>query len=407
MLSQAVAIRSARKRDMADNRSIRDRVAIVGIGETTYYKRGQSPMSEFEMAVESIARAADDAGLPMSEIDGFASYSMDGTDPVRLANVLGVNDLRFSNMFWGGGGGGVCGAVGNAAAAIVAGLADTVVVFRSLAQGQVRYGAGAGVMATGPYVDGSMAHMIPYGLMTPAQSIALKTSRFMYEHRLSTDVLAAIALNSYEHAQHNPRAVMYGRPLTREQYDASRWIVEPFHLFDCCLENDGAAALIVTSADRATDRKERPVYLMSAAQGSVRGHNLKHSRDNYATANFTTVARRLYETAGVGPSDIDVAQIYENFTGGALMSLVEHGFCAAEEAEEFVTPENLLWRSGKLPLNTSGGNLAECYMHGLELVIEAVRQLRGTSTCQVEGAEISLVAGGPVTAPVSSLILRR
>jgi acetyl-CoA acetyltransferase len=391
---------------MPETLTIRDKTAIVGIGETTYYKHGQSPETEFELAVTAVSRAAEDAGLPLSSLDGFASYSGDSTNPVKLANALGFDELRYSNMFWGGGGGGVCGAVGNAAAAVAAGYADYVVVLRSLVQGNYRFGGGVGVGE--PTVSGSMAYVVPYGLTTPAQHIALRTQRFMFEHGLSQDVLAAIALASYEHAQHNPRAVMYGRPLTREDYDNSRWIVEPFHLFDCCQENDGSAALIVTSAERARDLKQSPVYVMAAAQGSTRSHELfTHNGDPYATANFGPLAKRLFAMADVSPADVDVAQMYENFTGGTLMSMVDHGLCAPDEAEEFFTLENLLWNTGRLPLNTSGGNLAECYMHGLELVVEAVRQMRGTSTCQVADADICLVGGGPVADPVSSLLVRR
>jgi acetyl-CoA acetyltransferase len=201
---------------------------------------------------------------------------------------------------------------------------------------------------------------------------------------------------------------MYGRPLTRADYDRSRFIVEPFHLFDCCQENDGAAAVILTSSDVANDLSHPPAYVMAAAQGSNRGHDLfDHSGDPYAGANFTGISKRLFAMGGIKPRDVDVAQIYENFTGGAVMSIMEHGLCDPAEASEFFRVENLLWKSGRLPVNTSGGNLAECYMHGLELVVEAVRQLRGTSTCQVTGAEVCLVAGGPVSAPVSSLLLRR
>lgn len=386
---------------------LRAQTAIAGVGETTYYKRGRSPVSEFELAVEAVTRAADDAGIALSEIDGLASYANDSTDPVRLARALGLRELKFANMFWTGGGGGVCGAVGNAAAAVHAGLADNVVVLRALAQGQLRFGAAFGSIPSGARMSGNFAYSVPYGVMSPAQAIALRTHRFMAEHGLDQDVLAAIALASYEHAQHNPRAVMYGRPLTREEYDDSRWIVEPFHLFDCCQENDGAAALVVTRADRARDLRQPPALVLGAAQGSTPGHDLfTHTARDYPTANFKGVARRLYEMADVSPADVDVVQIYENFTGGALMSIVEHGLCAADEAASVLTPENLRWTGG-LPLNTSGGNLAECYMHGLELVIEATRQVRGTSTCQVADVEVSLVAGGPVAAPVSSLVLGR
>ncbi len=187
---------------MPDNLTIRDKTAIVGIGETTYYKHGQSPETEFELAVTSVTRAAEDAGLPLSVLDGFASYSGDSTNPVKLANALGFDELRYSNMFWGGGGGGVCGAVGNAAAAVAAGYADYVVVLRSLVQGNYRFGGGVGVGES--TVSGSMAYVVPYGLTTPAQHIALRTKRFMFEHGLSQDVLAAIALASYEHAAAQP-----------------------------------------------------------------------------------------------------------------------------------------------------------------------------------------------------------
>ena len=383
--------------------TVKDQVAIVGIGETTYYKRGTSPVPEFVLACEAILKAADDAGIDVHEIDGFASYSNDRNDPVRIGNALGVRDMAFTNMFWGGGGGGVCGAVGNAAAALVAGYAKYVVAYRALAQGQ--FGRFGQSHATGA-VTGAAAYVNPYGLMTPAQQIALRTQRFMHEHGVTQDALAAISLASYSHAQRNPRAVMYGRPLTREDYDQSRWIVEPFHLFDCCQENDGAAAVILTTAERARDLQQKPAWVMGAAQGSDARFSLPtHNAPDYPSANFKPVARRLFEMAGIGPRDVDVAQVYENFTGGTMLSMVEHGLCEPDEVQEFCTEANLTWPGGGLPLNTSGGNLAECYMHGLELVNEAVRQVRGTSTCQVEDAEIALVAGGPVTAPVSDLIL--
>ena len=385
--------------------TVKDKVAIVGIGETTYYKRGGSPVSEFVLACEAILKAAADAGIDVHDIDGFASYSNDRNDPVRVASALGIREIAFSNMFWGGGGGGCAGVIGNAAAGLVAGYAKYVVAYRSLAQGQ--FGRFGQSRATGP-VSGPMAYVAPYGVMSPAQQIAFRTQRFMHEHGVNQDPLAAISLASYAHAQRNPRAVMYGRPLTRLDYDESRWIVEPFHLFDCCQENDGAAAVILTTAERARDLQQKPAYIMAAAQGSDSRFSLgAHNAPDYPSANFKSVARRLFEMSGISAKDVDVVQIYENFTGGTMMSLVEHGFCEPDEVQEFCTEANMTWPNGRLPLNTSGGNLAECYMHGLELVNEAVRQVRGTSTSQVDGAEIALVAGGPVTAPVSDLILHQ
>jgi acetyl-CoA acetyltransferase len=384
-------------------RTLRGKVALAGVGETPYYKLGRAPDPEFKLALMAILRACEDAGVDPREVDGFASYSNDRNDPSRLAAALGLPELRFSNMQWGGGGGGGSAAVGNAAAAIAAGAADCVVVFRALAQGQFqRFGAAPPAVA----VAGEQALTFPYGLISPAQRFAMRVMRFMHDHGIGAGAQRAIALASYHHAQANPRAVMHGRPLTPEAYDASRYIVEPFRLFDCCLENDGAAALVLVSAERARDLPRPAVYLLGAAQGSEHRNGARgHNAPLYATASFTTVAPRLYGMAGLGPKDVDVVQSYENFTGGVLMSLVEHGFFAAEEANEFLTVDNLVAPDGRLPLNTSGGNLAECYMHGLELQIEAVRQLRGESTSQVPGARVGMVISGPMVTPVSSLIL--
>jgi len=388
---------------MTAARTIRGRVAIAGIGETAYYKHGRAPESEFALALQAILRACEDAGIEPRQVDGFASYSNDRNDPSRLAAALGLPELRFSNMQWGGGGGGGSAAVGNAAAAIAAGYADCVVVFRALAQGQFqRFGAAP----PGGTVSGEAALTFPYGLISPAQRFAMRVMRFMHDHGVRQEAQRAIALASYHHAQANPRAIMHGRPLTPEAYDASRWIVEPFRLFDCCMENDGAAALVLVTAERARDLRHPPAYLLGVAQGSeyrnaARGHNAP----TYASSSFTTVAPHLWEMAGLGPKDVHVVQSYENFTGGVLMSLVEHGFFAPEEANDFLTPENLIAPGGRLPLNTSGGNLAECYMHGLELQIEAVRQLRGESTSQVPGARVGLVISGPMVTPVSSMLV--
>jgi acetyl-CoA acetyltransferase len=387
---------------MAEN-TIKGKVAVVGIGETVYYKHGQAPVSEFQLAIEAITKAAEDAGIDVREIDGFASYSNDRNEPARVASALGTPKLSFSNMVWGGGGGGGSGAVGNAAAALVAGYADYVVVFRALAQGQFgRFGQASGAKT----VSGQGAFTAPYGLMSAAHMFAMRVTRFMHDHGVGQEPMRAISMASYRHAQSNPRAVMHGRPLSAEDYDQSRWIVEPFHLFDCCMENDGAAAVLLTTAERARDARQKPAYVLAAAQGSdYRQNATVHNAPDYATSNFKSMAKRLYGTAGLSPGDVDVVQSYENFTGGVMMSLVEHGFCEPEEVEEFMTFENFLAPSGKLPLNTSGGNLAECYVHGLELVTEAVRQVRGSSTAQVPGASVSMVCSGPMVAPCSDLIV--
>ena len=384
------------------DRTLRGRVAVAGIGETAYYKRGQSPDAEFKLACKAILSACSDAGISPADIDGFASYSNDRNDPSRLAAALGCRELRFANMQWGGGGGGGSGAIGNAAAAVATGMAECVVVFRALAQGQFgRFGQGPRRNT----IQGDGAHTVPYGLMSPAQMFAMKVQRFMHDHGVEQAALRAISLASYHHAQNNPRAVMHGRPLDETGYDESRWIVEPFHLYDCCQENDGAAAMVLVAGERARDFEHPPCYLLSAVSGShYRAAAPVHNTPDYATSTFKTLAPRLYEMARVSPGDVDVLQSYENFTGGVLMSIVEHGFCEPEAVNDFFKTENFLAPTGLLPLNTSGGNLAECYMHGLGLNIEATRQIRGQSTSQVPDAKISMVISGPMVTPVSACI---
>lgn len=384
-------------------RSLKGRVAVVGIGETSYYKHGQSPDPEFKLALKAILAACADAGMDPRRIDGFSSYSDDRSDPTRLATALGLPQLRTSLMQWGGGGGGCCAAVANGAAAIATGQADCVVAFRSLAQGQYGRFGQTGGMTT---VSGEKSYLMPYGVLSPPQRFAMRVRRFMHDHGIGQEALRAIALASYHHAQANPRAVMHGKPLDEARYDASRWIVEPFHLFDCCMENDGAAAVILVDAERARDFAQSPVYVLGAASGSgFRFGAQAHNSPSYASANFGTVAPDLYRMAGVTPQDVGVVQSYENFTGGVLMALIEHGFFAPEEAQEFLRLDNLIAPSGRLPLNTSGGNLAECYMHGFELVLEAVRQVRRTSTSQAARSDVALVIGGPMVSPVSDLLL--
>jgi acetyl-CoA acetyltransferase len=384
-------------------RTLRGRVAVIGIGETDYYRHGASPDPEFKLALKAILAACTDAGIDPREIDGFSSYSDDRSEASRLAAALGTRQLRTATMQWGGGGGGCCAAVANAAASIVAGLADCVVAFRSLAQGQYgRFGQTDGINT----ISGEKAYQMPYGVLAPPQRFAMRVQRYMHEHGVRQEAMRAIALASYHHAQANPRAVMHGKPLDPGKYDASRWIVEPFHLYDCCMENDGAAALVLVSEERAKDFRQKPAYLLGAAVGS--GHRagaIPHNSPDYASASFETVAQDLYRMARMGPADIGVVQSYENFTGGVVMALAEHGFFKPEEANDFLNVENLTAPSGRLPLNTSGGNLAECYMHGFELVLEAVRQVRGTSTSQAARSDTALVIGGPMVTPASNLLL--
>jgi len=289
-------------------------------------------------------------------------------------------------------------------AAVTAGYANYVVAFRALAQGQFyRLGSGAGI-AAGTASEG-LSWGAPYGLMTPAQECALHTKRWMHDHGVSQEALASIALASYANAQRNPRAVRHGQPLTREAYHASRWIVEPFHLFDCCQENDGAAALVITTPERARDLKAKAVPIVAAAQGLGPdiGANAFQSKW-FPGMYYENVGRMIWDRGGIKPRDVDVLQLYENFTGPVVMALCEMGYCKPEEVDAFVADGALEGPNARLPFNTSGGNLAEAYIHGLEMTIEAVRQARGDSTCQVKDVSYSLAVGGPGYAPGSAIL---
>jgi acetyl-CoA acetyltransferase len=380
---------------------VHGKAVVVGVGESAYYKRGGATESEFQLACIAIRNAVADAGLTMADVDGFTSY-MDRNEPVRLSAALGTGPLRFTGQTFGGGGNGAAAAVALADMAVSAGYADCVVVFRALAQGQFhRYGqAGKARVARGRASFSS-----PYGMLSAAQICALQTMRYMHEHGVSQEALAEVVLACYAHAQRNPRAVRYGSPLTREEYHASRWVAEPFHLYDCCPENDGAAAIVVASPERARDCAKAPVAIVAAAQGlEPRDGVGAFNEPGFPTAHHRYVGEQLWQRAGVKPADIPVAQFYENFSGPVLMAIAEMGFCEPGDLDAFVADGNIQWPDGRLPVNTAGGNLGEAYIHGFGNVVEAVRQVRGESTCQVAGAELSLSVSGPGFAPGSAVL---
>jgi acetyl-CoA acetyltransferase len=275
-------------------------------------------------------------------------------------------------------------------------------VFRALAQGQFhRYGQ-AGKSRT---ARGRTSFTGPYGMLSAAQICAMQTMRYMHDHHVSQEALAEVVLACYAHAQCNPRAIRYGSPLTREDYHASRWVAEPFHLYDCCPENDGAAAIVVASPERARDCAKAPVSIVAAAQGlETRDGVPAFNEPGFPTAHHRYVGEQLWQRAGVTPADVPVAQFYENFSGPVLMAIADMGFCAPEELDAFVADGNIQWPDGRLPINTAGGNLGEAYIHGFGNVVEAVRQIRGESTCQVDGAELSLSVSGPGFAPGSAVL---
>ncbi len=376
---------------------------VVGVGETPYYKRGEAPQSEFALACEAIRRAAEDAGIDVRDIDGVVSYMDQRNPPVRLAASLGLRKLDFTADPFSGGGNNVGAAIQLADAAITAGYAKHVVAFRAIAQGQ--FGRFGQARAGGARAMAMMSWSTVYGLLTAGAECALHTRRFMHDHGISQEALCDVVLACYANAQRNPRALRKGTDLTREKYHDSRWIVEPFHLYDCCPENDGAAAVVITSPERARDLRPKPVSIVAAAQGLGPRFGIAPFQPRWLGGSFYGDAgETLWQRAGVRARDVDVAQFYENFSGPVMMAMCEMGFCEPEDFEAFVANGALEGPEARLPFNTSGGNLGEAYIHGFELVNEAVRQVRGASTCQVAKVESSLVVAGPGYCPASTVL---
>jgi acetyl-CoA acetyltransferase len=394
---------------------LRDKTSIAGIGESEYTKAGRSTKTEFQLACDAIKRAVEDAGLSLSDVDGLSVYSGERSETTSIAQSLGLSDLRFISLYPGGGNS-ACGIVHHSALAVGSGTANVVVAYRSINQGQygrfgrARVGSGTARGPVGSSVGGREAFTMPFGLMSAAQNYALEARRHMHEYGTTIDHLGAVSVACYAHAQRNPRAVMYGRPLTMEDHHNARLIADPYRLFDCCQESDGACAVVVTTTERARSLRNGAVLIGGAAVGLAAGDGgdrFRRSPELWTSAGFRGIASDLYERAGIGPADIQVAQLYENFTGQVLMTIEDFGFCGPGESGPFVEGGTLEWPKGALPINTAGGNLAEAYIHGLSLVNEGVRQMRGESTAQVEGAEHCLVVSGPSAPPSSALILRR
>jgi acetyl-CoA acetyltransferase len=374
--------------------------AIAGVG-LRQYKRGQSPLPERSVLVETILDACQDAGLDPAEVDGFVSYGDDHNEPVRLMPELGTRRLRWSASVWGGGGGGIAGAFGIAAAAIISGQAKAVIIFRALVEGA------SGRMSAAVMAHHLNDHLLASGLTSPAQICALRANRLFHHHGVDPAIVEALVRASYHHGSRNPEAVSFGQQFDIETLRQSRLIAEPFRLFDCSRENDGAGALLMVSAERAATLNKPPVFMLGCAQGAEAGWGDLLENDDadlYATAGMRPIANQLYQETGLSPDKIDVVQLYENFDAQGVMSLIDHGFCDYGNAEEIIRFENLIADGGSLPVNTSGGNLAQGFIHGIGLPIEAVRQLRGESANPVAGARTCLLAGGPGAPTVSSAI---
>jgi acetyl-CoA acetyltransferase len=384
--------------------SLCDQTCIVGIGHTEYSK--DSGRSELTLACEAIGAAIEDAGLKPSDIDGITKYTMDNNDAVDIARNLAIPELRFFSEVAYGGGGGPLGSVLLAAMAVATGQAKAVVAFRAMNERSGRGTARFGQASSAAGAAGASSYMSPYGLFSPAQMVAMAARRHMHLYGTRSEDFAEIALTCRHHANLNPDAIMHGREMTLDDHQNSRMISTPLRLFDCCLETDGGAAIIVTSAERAQDLRKPPVYIASGGLGGGSWNNRFMVRDlESPESEATVIGKRIFADAGISHADIDVLFIYDHFTPLVLMALEEYGFCQRGEGRDFVAKGRLRWPDGALPLNTSGGNLSEGYIHGMQNTIEAVRQLRGVARCQVPDANYAFVSAGNAV-PTSAMILR-
>jgi len=269
-----------------------------------------------------------------------------------------------------------------------------------------QFATAAATVPTSSGVDNSWSY--PMGLGTPASTVAMVARRYMHEFGATSEDFGRVAVTMREHAATNPHAWFHGRPITLEEHQASRWITEPLHLLDCCQESDGAVAIVVTSAARARDLAQPLALVSAAAQGSSADQYVMSSyyRDDIAQLpEMGLVGRQLWHQAGFGPDEIDVAVLYDHFTPYVLIQLEELGFCGRGESKEFIA-DGRIGLTGTLPLNPHGGQLGEAYIHGMNGIAEAVRQIRGTSVNQVRGVENVVVTAG-TGVPTSGLVLTR
>ncbi|WP_373202914.1 lipid-transfer protein [Mycobacterium marinum] len=371
--------------------------AIVGIGQTEFSK--ESGRSELQLACEAVSAALDDAGVTPGEVDGMVTFTMDASDEIDVARNVGIGDLNFFSRVPHGGGA-AAGTVAHAAMAVATGVAEVVVCYRAFNERSgMRFGGSGRTSTETPLF---MAHYAPFGLLTPAAWVALHAQRYMSTYGVTNEDFGRIAVVDRAHAARNPDAWFYQRPITLADHQNSRWIIEPvLRLLDCCQESDGGVALVVTSTERARDLRQPAAVITAAAQGEMM--TSYYREDITGLPEMGVVAKRLWRDSGLKPADIQTAFIYDHFTPFVFTQLEELGFCGRGETKEFATVENLSL-GGLLPINTNGGLLGEAYIHGMNGINEAVRQVRGTSYNQVDHVEHVLVTSG-TGVPTSGLIL--
>jgi acetyl-CoA acetyltransferase len=382
--------------------ALRDKYAIAGIGYTDFTRN--SGRTVRSLASEACIKACADAGVDIKDIDGIISFNFNDSAPAMgVATEMGIPQANYAVDFQSGGNAANLITL-TATAAIEAGLAKNVLCYRAMnGRSGFRLGGGRDMNAYGV-----TQYTAPYGWISYPQAMAMWCRRYLNKYGPQERYFGEIAMTFRENAVLNERA-MQRTPMTYDDYLGSRPIVDPFRMLDICLESDGACAVLITGADRAKDLRHKPVYIMGGAYGG--GPN--QGDDLFDTIRYPDQAHNalaylkddLWGSAGIGPQDVDVAQIYDCFTYSVLMALEGLGFAKEGEGGPFIM-DGRIKRDGALPLNTAGGLLSEAYIHGFNHVIEAVEQLRGhAGVRQIKDAEICLTTAGAMTT-ASAMILR-
>jgi len=365
-----------------------DKAAIVGVGYTDFSR--ESGRTVLQLAMEATTKALADAGLERAAVDGLLSYSLGDSVPVTtVTRSLGLSRFRWTNDYFAGGSQSAS-ILGDAAMAIEAGLAETIVIYRAL---NGRSGKRMGQIALGTGDGTEEQFLTPYGFRGPPNLFALVAQAYAAQRDLDAGIMAKLAVQQRAKAVINPKALLRTK-LTEADYLTSPMIASPLRKLDCCLETDGACALIVTSAARARRLPNRPVLIRAVVRGGGAGCGAMDKAGEHPTRIFSHyIAPAIYDAAGMGPGDIDLIQLYDAYSYIMLNQLEDFGFCTGDDLRQ-VIESGRLGRDGDLPLNLNGGLLSEGYVHGLNNVVEAVEQLQGKAGArQLAGAATALCTG--------------
>ncbi len=379
---------------------LKDKTAIVGIGQTEFLKSIDS--TELNLACKAIKNALDDAGISPDQVDALGSFTYEETPEFEIARNLGFGNLTYwSQAPYGGGAS--CAAIGQVAMAIASGIANVGVVWRSRKRGDPNSRMWS---HTDERIFDHWKWSRPSGLIRPVDESSMLMRRYMYQYAYSRENLANVALSLRKYANLNQDALMHNKSLTLDDYMRARMISDPLCLYDNCLESDGAIAIVITNLNIAKKLNNKPAIIHSYSQGMSKEHQLMthyHGEDPLESSSYVT-AENLWKLADHSSKEVDVAQIYDAFSPMIPFSLEAYNFCGKGEALKLIN-DGLIDINGEIPVNTSGGSLSEVYLHGMNLVTEAVKQIRGTAISQVKNAKLALVTTCDAT-PNAAILLK-